>query len=314
MDNDPGQNIRNANDFLVVPERKWGGYRKDFFACADSEFREHKNALLDAVDHLGHSVANSQYGPVTYLRVQMRDLAYAKSYRPIRKIFDRQRFPCVGAEAVGTLFFRAPLVYLDALRSRSDEAETIVQTKRTKKTNEIRFAPSRSRVEVGAIQSIQMVSSEEKRRFSVSEALKILGEERIFSGYRIQLFEYPKQLSSFGKSNDLLELVSSLLSVLHSIGAGARTYVSDETGNTLNLELHLTRDRAEAYVDERLISSKFKGIQTTTFSEPDFDADRHEWVLRTLQAHPLVRRIRVPIGLRLSNENIQKVVTNPFGA
>lgn len=301
MPNNPVQIILNANDFRVVPEQKRGGSRKDFFAGADSEFKEHKEILLSSVDKIGQTVAKSRYGPATYLRVQMRELALAKSYRPIRKIFKQHQFPCVGADMVGTLFFRAPLVYMNDLRSRIDEAEDIVQTKRYERTNEEYLAPTLSRSEVGAVDSIQMVPPEEKRRFSVPEALKILGDEQTFSGYRIELFENPKQLFSQEKNRDLLELVRSLLTTLHSIGAGARTYVSSETDHTLNLELHLTCDKAEAFVDERLSASEFEGGQKITFAETDFDADRHEEVLSILQAHPLVRRIRLPIGLRLSN-------------
>lgn len=119
MPHNPVQIILNDRDFHQAPDRGSLPRNKDFFDGRDRAFADHKATLLKAIDAITAQIKESPYGPAAYLRVQMRGEALAKSYRPVGRVFTRDQFPCVGAEAVGTLYFRAPLIYMPALRARA---------------------------------------------------------------------------------------------------------------------------------------------------------------------------------------------------
>jgi hypothetical protein len=107
MPSNPVQIILNDADFLRAPDAGKGGGNKDFFENADVQFDAHKRRLLQSIDNIIAVVKASPYGPAAYLKVQMREAALAKSHRPVSWIFQKDQFPCVGADAVGTLYFRA---------------------------------------------------------------------------------------------------------------------------------------------------------------------------------------------------------------
>lgn len=52
-----------------------------------------------------------------------------------RKDFCPDRYPCVGASAIGTLFFRISLTHIDELIGRVDPAENIVSANKSHSTN-----------------------------------------------------------------------------------------------------------------------------------------------------------------------------------
>lgn len=123
MPNNPVQIVLNDSDFHQAPEPGLPPRPKDFFDGRDDEFARHKGKLLAALDAVIAELRASPYGPAAYLKVQMRSEAVAKSYRPVGRLFKPDQFPCVGAEAIGTLYFRSPLLYLPALRQRIEAAE-----------------------------------------------------------------------------------------------------------------------------------------------------------------------------------------------
>lgn len=151
MPNNPVQVVLNPDAFHQAPDPGRNGGGKDFFEGADAAFAAHRSSLLAAVDAIIDSIEKSEYGPAAYLRVRMREQALAKSYRPVRWLFKPDQFPCVGAEAVGTLYFRAPLIYLNHFRRRIEEAESKVVTKISTKTGMPYKAPSTARSEVGLL-------------------------------------------------------------------------------------------------------------------------------------------------------------------
>ncbi|MGH1560262.1 hypothetical protein ACRAWD_26740 [Caulobacter segnis] len=116
----------------------------------------------------------------------MRPEALAKSYRP-GWLFKRDQFPCVSADAVGTLYFRAPLLYLATLRARIEQAELTVVTKYRLRDGEPYKAPTYARQEVGAIES-------HRDRTGRTEALVLRSRRRwppskhprVVSGYQIE--------------------------------------------------------------------------------------------------------------------------------
>jgi hypothetical protein len=306
MPNNPVQIILNDTDFHQAPDPGQPPRNKDFFEDADKAFVSHRGALLSAVDRIIDEIQTSPYGPAAYLKVQMRSEALAKSYRPVWWLFKKDQFPCVGADAVGTLYFRAPLIYLRGLRQRIAQAENSVEIKYRKKDNEPYKAPTVGRAEVGAIESIEIAPPESKRSFSTAAAMAALNDPRAVSSYQIELFETPSDRVIADDPIGRFALRRSLESLLLSLGMGARSYLAFELGRTPVLEVQLTTQPIPALIDNRSGAAGDDFGQEVTLSSTDTNMDRHENALSALQKHPLVRSILPPVLLELTDDR-----TNP---
>ena len=301
MPNNPVQIILNHSDFLRAPDPMQGGGGKDFFPDADAAFDAHKHALMASVDQIIAQIKASPYGPAAYLKVQMRNEALAKSYRPVRYLFQPDQFPCVGAEAVGTIFFRAPLIYLEGLQRRIEAAEYAVATNISRNTGKPYQAPSPARSEVGAIESIEIASPANKRSFSTAAAMQMFDDPRTVSGYQIELFETPGDSVIADDPLGRFALRNSLQKMLLGLGAGARTLFSSEIGRTPVLEFQLTSGAANALVDNRLGLARRDVTPVAAPAPVDINPDRHEVALNKLTDHPLVRSIQSPVQLQLTD-------------
>ena len=301
MPNNPVQIILNDQDFHQAPEPGQPPRNKDFFDGADSAFASHKAALLASVDVVSETLKKSPHGPAAYLKVQMRPEALAKSYRP-GWLFKRDQFPCVGADGVGTLYFRAPLLYVAALRNRIEQAELTVETKYRQRDRQPYKAPSIARQEVGAIEFLEISRPDGKRSFSVSAALAAFGDPRTVSGYQIELFETPDDKVIAADPTGRNALRRSLEQLLLSMGDGARSFIAAAIGRTPILELQLTRGAQPALLDNRTSLIRSDLIPAPAPAAVDLDPVRHETVLNRLQEHPLVRAVLPPILLQLTDE------------
>jgi len=87
MPNNPVQIILNDRDFHQAPDPGQPPRKKDFFEDADKAFVAHKDSLLAAIDRIIDEIRASRYGPAAYLKIQMRNEALAKSYRPVWWLF-----------------------------------------------------------------------------------------------------------------------------------------------------------------------------------------------------------------------------------
>jgi hypothetical protein len=306
MPNNPVQIILNDRDFHQAPDPGQPPRNKDFFEGADKAFVEHKATLLAAVDRVIDEIRGSPYGPAAYLKVQMRNEAVAKSYRPVWWLFKADQFPCVGADAVGTLYFRAPLIYLKALRQRIEQAELSVEIKYRRADNKPYKAPTIARAEVGAIEFIEIAPPEQKRAFSTAAALAALEDPRAVSGYQVELFETPSERVIADDPIGRIALRRSLEQLLLSLGLGARSFLAFEVGRTPVLEVQLTTQPVEALIDNRAgVGGSDAGLEVTA-SSMDCNPERHESALTALQKHPLVRAILPPVLLELTDDG-----TNP---
>lgn len=302
MPNNPVQIILNDRDFHQAPDPGQPPRNKDFFDGADRAFVAHQASLLSAIDRITDEISRNPYGPAAYLKVQMRNEALAKSYRPVWLLFKPDQFPCVGADAVGTLYFRAPLIYLKSLRRRIEQAEASVEIKYRRVDNQPYKAPTVARAEVGAIESIEIAPPEQKRAFSTAAALAALDDPRAVSGYQVELFETPSERVIADDPLGRFALRRSLERLLLSLGMGARSYLAFEVGRTPVLEVQLTTQPVDALIDNREgVAGSDSGLQIGA-SAMDRNPERHEAALNALQKHPLVRAILPPVLLELTDD------------
>jgi hypothetical protein len=302
MPNNPIQIILNDRDFHQAPDPGQPPRNKDFFDGADNAFVAHRDSLLATIDRIIDEISKSPYGPAAYLKVQMRNEALAKSYRPVWWLFKSDQFPCVGADAVGTLYFRAPLIYLKALRQRIGQAEASVEIKHRRVDNEPYKAPTIARAEVGAIETIEIAPAEQKRSFSTAVALAAFDDPRVVSGYQVELFETPSERVIADDPLGRIALRRSIERLLLSLGLGARSYLAFELGRTPVLEVQLTTQPVEALIDNRTGVAGSDSGHDISLSFMDRNPERHEAALNALQKHPLVRAILPPVLLELTDD------------
>ena len=304
MPNNPVQIILNDRDFHQAPEPGQPPRNRDFFEGADKAFEWHKRALITETKVAADEIKDSPHGPAAYLKVQMRTEALAKSYRPVGYLFMADQFPCVGADAIGTLYFRAPLIFMDALMRRMNKAEIVVETKYRRSDGKPYKAPSAARAEVGAIEAIEIAPATEKRQFSTAQAMGFFEDPRTVSGYQIELFETPARREISDDPTGCSALSQSLIALLSDLGNGSRAILATKIGRTPVLELQLTLNEAPAIVDNRLGPTPADGRLHIEPSEVDRNPERHETTLIALQAHPLVRAIDPPVQLQLADDPV----------
>lgn len=302
MPNNPVQIVLNDTDFHRAPDPGQPPRPKDFFENSDEAFSKHRAELTDSVQAIIEDVEASPYGPATYVRVQMRQEALAKSYRPVHALFKQDQFPCVGAEAVGTLFFRAPLIYLRRLKSEIEKAETTVRIAKRKKDGKEYRSPTPLRAEVSAIESIEIAPSQGKRGFTAAAAMQLIADPATVSGYQVDLFEPLDQDVISDDPTGRTELYRTLEKLLLSFGHGARTLLAARVGRMPVLEFQLLEGDTPAIVDNRLGLATSDVTPSEMPSKPDPSIERHEVTLSALQKHPLVRAIRPPLQLQLVDQ------------
>ena len=306
MPNNPVQIILNDEAFLRAPEPGMGGPGKDFYEDRDKTFQAHREMLVDSIDQVERAIDEADFGPATCLKVQLQDQAIAKSHRPNQKLFLKSQFPCVGAGRIGELYYYAPKIYLPMLRQRILRAEDVVGVHTTAE-GEVRKVPTRHRSEVGAIESIVVAPSADKRIFSGSDALEMFASSNTISGYQIELFGTSPQSEITDDPLARHELTKSLLKTLNELGPGTRIFPSVRLGGTSVLEMQLTHSDQDAIVIYNDRSNILPvGIDSTdSFHKAPVDPnpERHEQALRTLARHPLVRFIHPPVQLCVSGHD-----------
>ena len=301
MPNNPVQIILNDDAFLRAPEPGRRSTEKDFFEGNDNGFIAHRDALASSIDAISKTIQSSPYGPAAYLRIRMRPEALAKSYRPNTALFTSDNFPCVGAGGVGTLYFRAPLIYLARLKARIESAEDRVEVKINRRTGKPYKAPTRYRSEVSAIDTLEIAPASEKRQFSTADAIAMMRDPATVSGYMVELFETPDDRVIADDPLGRSALLSSLEETFRGFGAGMQAFMAPPIGRTPVLEFQLTRSEQPAFLENRRDFTMGQVQLRPVRTELDYSDDRHEAVLSKLASHPLVRTIRPPVQLALAD-------------
>jgi hypothetical protein len=293
--------VQNGEAFIQAPDPGRKGEEKDFFEDRDAAFVAHRTALFAMLDVIEQSIGRATYGPATYVRVVLREAALAKSYRPNSALLTPDRFPCVGAGAIGELFFFLPVINVSVLRTRINRAEANVGIA-TSRTGRRYRTTSRLRSEVGALERIEIVAPAGKRTFAATAGLQSLLGPTAFPGYLIELFEVPALDTIASDRWGRRELFNSLFRTLLNLGNGARSLLLPAVGRTPILELQLTRSAATAALVDLSQIEATAAEEMAAVPEVDPNVERHEAALLRLAEHPLVRRIDPPVQLTLDAE------------
>ena len=233
------------------------GPNKDFFEGNDNEFVAHKGNLVNGLESIGEASRSNIYSRITYAKVKLRSDAIAKSHRPTKSLFTQnKRSYVVGGAGIGEMLIEMHPGAIEKTERAIKRAEDVSGDR-----------PTRARSEVGAIQSIQVYSSEDRVPFSLAEVAEWKEQGIVSNGYYVDLF-HPLHLLSepMQISEDFKNLLLSFKDKLESL----------------------------PYVDyKELLNSGFGGqvfVHIESDSDEDYKAKNAE-LLSFFAEHPLVRKV-----------------------
>ena len=233
------------------------GPNKDFYDGNDNEFISHKANLVQGLESIREASQRNVYSRIAYAKVKMRSDAIAKSYRPTKSIFTRSKRSCVvGGAGIGELLIEMHPGAIEMTTRAINRAESVSSAK-----------PSRSRSEVGGIQSIQPYSAEDKIPFTLAEVTTWKEQGLVSNGYYVDVF-HPLHLlyEPLQISEDFRGLLLSFRTKLESL----------------------------PYISYKELSTAGIGGQLFILIESDSEEDyevKNEELLSFLAEHPLVRKV-----------------------
>src|SRR6266404_859196 len=277
MPNNPVQVVLNTKDYFRVPDPGKPPRPKDFFANRDREFVEHRERLLRQVTAVGTAFQRSGMPSTGVLKVSLRREAWAKSHRPQRAVFPPAKRPCIAASKLGDLYYYVTSDDVQEIANEISAAETETRKKISKRGKEY-FAPSNQRSDVGTIESIELPTLGEKRKFSAEEAVNWLSDPRTSSAYFIEFYSLPPRLIPQFAREFIERRLQSVVSSAHSHDLTVQTFPVDlkakHTSETTNV------------VGVRLVSAT-DGVFLPSVEE-------HSKLLAILDADPHVRHVILP--------------------
>lgn len=299
QDYGPIQVVLDIRRFQDERVRKGFLGAKEFFEGEDAAFVAHKKKIQHSLVAVSKSLTSSSAGSIGFVRVRMREVALAKSHRPVASLFPPAFTPTLGSSNVGELIVQVTPSTLARALEETRKAEDALQYKPHKsKPGVLEPAPSRSRSEVGAIESISLWSSADRRAFDTAAAIHWFSTRAVPRAYRVDLFDSqpPGQRQAEAEYYQAGDIASNLQQMLdEELACGyAATVFKPDLKSMSRMYIWLFDDPSIRFIVGRPHLRKvLDGAK-----EPTLDPSAHRSLLSLLENHPAVRRISLPTNLR----------------
>lgn len=301
----PIQVFLDTKRFIDLEETRPAGGAKDFFAGNDRGFAAQKTRVRKRLRDIS-STLRSRDEPAGFVRVQMRDDALAKSYRPLGSLFTESHgFALVGAERVGEILFQATPQALERLdRIVDDKAEPTPRMVPNKETGVLEPRVSGYRSEVGAISDIELYDGRDRVPFSAEEAVAWFRQPGIIGGYIVELFRPKAQIAPEAIAT-LVDDFKQALSTL-PFGIAARSFLPSEATSkfgepTLAISVQVFKDTLEKEIalpfaseGQALFVDEDASPGRPVRRERDLSVAHHQAILNVLAEQALVRHVDLP--------------------
>jgi hypothetical protein len=294
--NSPVQVVLNAQNYVRVADVNPGGGNKDFYADRDQAFVQHRDKLVHQVLNLERAQSSLGDSEVLYAHVALQADAWAKSHRPISKIFSKRHSGNTFGGPLGSIVVELTPAALPEIAKVIASAEPHTTWGENKEGKRIP-KPSRERSEVGAIESIRLYSASDRRGFSLEQAIKWLSDQRTGASYYVETFISQRSIGKC-KQDEIRQRQERVLNKFK------------RELEALNLPIQMTQLTDRWDVASLLIIS----VNT---SHPKSQTDLalvHEELIRFLDVQPVVRAIVLPPVLQaatVSGESIGTAVIPP---
>ncbi|MDO9204408.1 S8 family peptidase [Methylotenera sp.] len=276
MANNPVQIVLNTQNYVQLADPGSFGSSKDFYAGMDEGFRRHKQKLLDDVIKVQSDFSLSGR-PINYAHITLSSAAWAKSHRPVKKLFPEDKIKEVGGGAIGEMFVELTAENLNevtnSINKSEDNTTWIIDDNGNRKPR-----PSRERSEVGGISEIRLHNPTDRRNFSARQAVDWLSNPSTGGMYLVQIFITKKAISRRQNIQQAQRLSTEYQRLLTGIKS---------------LAIPLTIEEME----DKWESAPFLLVKINTdYSQASLDRNVaiHHELLSFLDAEPLVRRIVLP--------------------
>lgn len=269
-----------------------GGTQKDFFAGRNTEFVRHRDEIKSELESISEqlSTAHAAFEGEGYIEVRLSRDAWAKSHRPVDKLFNLKNATLVGGNEIADLVFRVSATAVDRIASTVATAEPEGRVRINSKTKKSEIVVSELRSETGSIEAIVLWGPEQRAAPSVNEAIEHLKARNLAAYYRVELFDSIGFTSDADDTSDIL--VADFWRRLKRLAARVGLAVTHDTDSS-----HPAIGIALLAGEPRLVvraEKEFIGVDNLLSAEANFDRDSHERLLRLLTAHPLVKSIGLP--------------------
>ncbi|MBX9846208.1 MAG: S8 family peptidase [Xanthobacteraceae bacterium] len=319
----PVQVFLDTRRFIRLEEPRGGGGAKDFFAGNDRGFKEHKKRIRSRLQAVSVAI-KSQREAAGFMRVQMREDALAKSYRPLHALFTESHgFALVGSGRVGEMIFQATPRALDRLDKLVEErAELTPRRVLNEETNEYELRVSAYRSEVGAIAELSLHDQGDRVAFTAEEAVAWMRQPNVIGGYLVELF---RPRPEYVPAQGIEQLMAGFAEALASLPSGIQVRPFRTEGAvrslgepTLAVSVQLLQDRGRK--DIRL-PGLVVGSETTealALSAPrvvhasDFDPRHHQALLDLLSGQTLVRSVELPPLVEAAPASVPSPTRSPL--
>lgn len=292
----PIQVILNPENYEEAREGGGGGARKDFFAQRDDAFRAHKQALAEQLEGAARVLDAQPQGALGVIKVVLRRSAWAKTHRPVIKLFTPRRARLVGGGDLGELYYEVRPQALRAISDTIAEAENGTQLKPDRDSRKPRPNPSIARSETGAIDKIELYGQRDRRRFSVDEAIAWLTNPMTGGAYEVELFEMPPPRGQWDAADPARQrLYASFVDGLSALGPGLMVQrLPVGMRDQPLLAFRLDQSTAASIVQLLQPAAGDRLADGRALAPFDSRPERHHRLLAFLDSHPLVRQIALP--------------------
>ena len=267
-----------------------GGTQKDFFVGRDKEFVEHRDRLKADLELISSELASSQaaFQGEGFIEVRLAQDAWAKSHRPVDKLFKPGVATLVGGSEIADLVFRIDAKAVKRIAAEVGSAQAEGTKKLNAKKNKVEVVVNELRSETGAIESVALWGPERRDAPSASGAIKYLQQRSLGAYYRVELFA---KVSDW-QDDDEDVLVADFWRRLQRLGRQVGVAVAlDAESDYPAIGVALLKGDPQLVVRDE---SKFAGSGNLLSRSSNFTVEAHERLLELLTAHPLVRSISLP--------------------
>lgn len=241
MANNPVQIVLNAQDYVQRSINHPGGSNTDFYTGRNDDFVRHREALTTQLNELQQVFSGAPPDEVFYARIDLQAEAWAKSHRPIHKVFPTKNQMYVGGAELGSMVVELTPADIPHVTAVVGSAETVVK-RVTNKAGKLVEKPTRVRSEVGAIKSIRNYAASDRRKFSAEQAVRWLEDPRTGGAYYIETFVSRKTIDARSSS----KLQARGARALSKFEAGLREIslpieVTQASGEWINASIYIIK-------------------------------------------------------------------------